>query len=202
MGLEVINGLIKILVIFFIFGVVFTPSASAWHWNTHKNIAEGIYNSMPADVQHNLNLSEMRIGAAAPDLVFKDNKYKGHRYPKTYLKAVNWLKKGKTAYQEGYYNNASYCFGVASHYISDSYVAPHCANSSKSAHRYYEKRAKNMKPSAVCYMNESLKSSLAEAYKTGEARWGTWLENRNMTLVQQDLNNATSIAYSAIRKNV
>jgi len=182
--------------------MVFAPSASAWHWNTHKNIAEGIYYSMPVDIQHNLNLSEMKRGAAAPDLVFKDNKYKGHRYPKTYVKAENWLEKGKIAYQEGNYSYASYCFGVSSHYITDSYVAPHCTDSSKSDHRSYEKKSKNMKPSAEGYRNESLKSSLAEAYKTGETRWNLWLEKGNMTLVQQDLNNATSIAYSAIRKNV
>ena len=156
------------------------------------------------------------MGAAAPDKIFKDGKYGNHKYPKSYKLAESWLKNGKTAYQEGNYNYASYCFGVASHYISDSYVVTHCANISKSDHRDYEKRSKEMKPSAIWYRedqfeeinfsvtghNESLKSKLAEAYKTGETRWDMWIEKRSMALVQLDLDTATTIAYNAIRKCV
>jgi hypothetical protein len=213
---KAINGLIKSLVIFFIVIMVFSPTASAWHVITHENIAEKIYYSMPPNVQHNLNLSEMRRGAAAPDLIFKDSKDGGHKYPKSYQKAENWLKKGKTAYHEGNYNHASYCFGIASHYISDSYVVTHCANISKSDHKDYERRSKGMKPSTVWYMgnqfkdidpsvagyNENLKSELAEAYETGETRWNMWIEKRNMALVQLNLDKATGIAYGAIRECV
>lgn len=217
MVVEVIKGLITILVIFFIFILVFTPSASAWYVTTHGNIAEKIYYSMPAHVQQNLNLSEMRRGAAAPDLIFKDSQYGYHSYPKSYEKAEYWLKQGETAYQNGKYTNASYSFGVASHYISDSYVAPHCANISKYDHIDYENKSKEMGPSALyaeyenqsinmkyvlLCMNESLKLELTDAYKTGETRWNIWFETRNMTLVQQDLDNATSISYNAIRNRV
>ena len=196
--------------------MLFSPSASAWHVVTHENIAEKIYYSMPHNVQHNLNLSEIRMGAAAPDLIFKDSKDGGHKYPKSYQKAENWLKKGKTAYQKGDCNYASYCFGVASHYISDSYVVTHCANISKLNHKDYERRSKEMKPSTVWYMgnqfkdinpsvagyNENLKSELAETYKTGETRWNMWIEKRNMALVQLNLDKATGIAYGAIIKCV
>ena len=71
-----------------------------------------------------------------------------------------------------------------------------------------------MKPSTVWYRddqfddlifsvvghNESLKSKLAEAYKTGEKRWDMWIEKRSRALVQLDLDNAAMIAYNAIRK--
>lgn len=214
--MKAINGLIKSLVILFIVIMVFSPSVSAWHVITHENIAEKIYDSMPLNVQHNLNLNEMRRGAAAPDLIFKDSKDGGHKYPKSYQKAENWLKKGKTAYQEGNYNYASYCFGIASHYISDSYVVTHCANISKSDHKDYERRYKEMKPSAIWYRedqfegmdfyvaghNESLKSKLAEAYKNGETRWDMWIEKKNRALVQLNLDNAAVIAYNAIRECV
>lgn len=214
--IEVIRGLIKSLIILLVVSLVFSPSASAWHVVTHKTIAEKIYYAMPLNVQYNLNLSEMERGAVAPDRIFKDSKYGNHRYPKSYKLAESWLKNGKTAYHEGNYNYASYCFGVASHYISDSYVVTHCANISKSDHRDYEKQSKEMKPSAIWYRedqfedinfsvaghNKSLKSKLTEAYKTGETRWGMWIEKRSMDLVQLDLDNATVIAYNAIRKCV
>ena len=197
-------------------GLVFSPPASAWHVVTHENIAEKIYYAMPLNVQHNLNLSEMQRGAAAPDLIFKDGGDGGHKYPKSYEKAIKWLKKGKTAYQDKDYKYASFCFGVASHYISDSYVVTHCANISKSDHIDYENWSIEMKPSTVWYRedqfkdlnfsvvghNESLKSKLAEAYKTGETRWDMWIEKRSMALVQLDLDYAAMIAYNAIRKCV
>ena len=73
-----------------------------------------------------------------------------------------------------------------------------------------------MEPSAIWYRedqfedinfsvarhDESLKSKLTEAYKTGKTRWDMWIEKRSMALVQLDLDNATVIAYNAIRKCV
>lgn len=213
--IEVTRRLINSLIILLVVSLIFSPSASAWHVVTHITIAEKIYCAMPLNVQYNLNLSEMERGAAAPDRIFKDGKYGNHRYPKSYKLAESWLKNGKTAYHDGNYNYASYCFGVASHYISDSYVVTHCANISKSDHRDYEKQSKYMKPAiwyredqfedlnfSVVRHNESLKSKLAEAYKTGETRWNLWIEKRNMALVQLDLDNAAMIAYNTIRKSV
>lgn len=213
---EVIGEITKGLIILIVVIMVFSPSASAWHVITHESIAEKIYYAMPLNVQYNLNLSEMRVGAAAPDLIFKDGGNGGHKYPKSYEKAIKWLKKGKTAYHKGNYNYASYCFGVASHYISDSYVVAHCANIGKSDHKNYEKQSKEMKPSTIWYRedqfkdinfsvvghNESLNSKLTEAYKTGETRWDMWIEKRSMALVQLDLDNAAVIAYNTIMECV
>lgn len=214
--IEVIREITKSLIVLIVVSLIFSPSVSAWHVITHESIAEKIYYEMPLNVQYNLNLSEMRVGAAAPDLIFKDGENGGHKYPKSYQKAIKWLKKGKTAYREVKYNYASFCFGVASHYISDSYVVTHCANISKLDHVYYEKVAKEMKPSAVWYMgnqikgmnpsiaghNHRLKSELTEAHKTGETRWGMWIEKKDRGLVQLDLDNAAVIAYNAIRECV
>src|SRR3989344_4367570 len=92
-----------------------------WVWETHQMFAEKTYNSMPSDLREKLNLTAMKEGAIAPDKDFHDNIK--HHYPPSYELALKWLNFSCDADCD--YNNIIYNFGVASHYISDSFVAPH-----------------------------------------------------------------------------
>ncbi len=122
---------IYLLICFTISSLVFAPAADAWSWTTHSDIVDVVYNGLPPEVQKNLNLQTMKDASNEPDEVFKD--YTLHNYPNSYGKAKSWLDKGKAAYDKGDYNEASYDYGVASHYISDSFSAPHCVSKEKSS---------------------------------------------------------------------
>ena len=171
--------------------------AAAWSGETHQSIASQIYYSLPLSVQHNLNLSEMKRGAVAPDYVFQD--MVDHVYPNSYPKAVNWLKAGKSAYKSGNYKYASYCFGVASHYIEDTFSAPHCyVGETHDQHVAYEKQATTMRPS-LRYVSGTIRYIMSSGYLQGKSDMKTWLKTRSSSIVQKDLNSGASAAYSMIR---
>ena len=189
--------IINFLIVLMVFSLAFTPSASAWTWKTHSDIVDNVYYSMPANVKSKLNLNIMRDGSNDPDEKFHD--MRSHSYPGSYKKANTWLNKGKAAYRSGNYRYASYCFGVASHYISDTFSAPHCVSGEKSSqHSAYENQAKYLKPS-VWYTGGSLKSNMLYGYKSGKISWKNWSKSKNKKTVQNDLNRATVVTYSAIR---
>ncbi|WP_245837429.1 MULTISPECIES: zinc dependent phospholipase C family protein [Methanobacterium] len=174
--------------------------AAAWSGQTHQTMASQIYNSLPLSVQHNLNLNEMKRGAVAPDNVFKDQT--NHLYPKSYPKAVSWLKAGRSAYRSGNYKYASYCFGVASHYIEDTFSAPHCyVGETHNQHVAYEKQSNNMKPS-VRYVSGTIRYIMSSGYLQGKKDMKTWLKTRSSSIVRKDLNSGASAAYSMIRNCV
>ena len=174
---------------------------SAWGLQTHENIASQVYYSLPVSVQHKLNLNEMKEGSIAPDVVFKDNTK--HVYPASVAPAQLWLNRGKIAYMARNYNYASYCFGVASHYISDSYSAPHCVLGEADAlHAAYEKQGLSMTPVVVYRPGESVKSLLSYGYRQGQIDWKLWLKNQNTGITRIDLNHAGSAAYTLIRNYI
>lgn len=151
-------------------------------------------------VQHHLNLNEMKKGSIAPDTVFQDQI--NHLYPNSYPKAVSWLKAGRTAYRSGNYNYASYCFGVASHYITDTFAAPHCyRGETHDQHVAYEQQATNMRPS-IRYMSGTIRYILSSGYIQGNKDMKTWFKTKSSVIVQKDLNNGASAAYSMIRNCV
>lgn len=155
---------------------------------------------MPVSVQHKLNLKIMEDASNDPDQIFHDTRC--HSYPSSYKKANTWLNKGKVAYRNHNYKYASYCFGIASHYISDTYSAPHTVSGeSSSLHSKYENQAKYMKPS-VGYMSGNLQSRLYYGYKTGKVSWKNWSKSKNSAIVRNDLNRATAATYSSIRNCV
>ena len=175
--------------------------AAAWSPQTHYDIASKVYYSLPLSVQHNLNLSELKRGAIAPDAVFKD--FTDHQYSRSVPKAQQWLNNGKAAYKSKNYKYASYCYGVAIHYISDSFAAPHCIYGESAAqHKAYENQATGMKPT-IKYTSGSLKSLLSSGYYQGNTDWRLWiLGTRSPSISQRDLNSAGSVAYSMVRNCV
>lgn len=172
--------------------------AAAWDVQNHQDIASKVYYSLPQSVQHNLNLNEMKRGSIAPDVVFKDYN-PNHQYPASATQAQIWINKAKKAYKNKDYKYASYCFGVASHYITDTFSAPHAvAGETLAQHVAYENQAIKMKPS-IRYKSGSLSSLLRYGYLQGRQDWSLWLKTKSKSIPQRDLNNAGSAAYSIIR---
>jgi hypothetical protein len=141
----------------------------------------------------------MKEGSNDPDFKFFDFKY--HSYPNSYGKAEEWLNRGQYYYKIGDYNYASYCYGVASHYIADSFSAPHCAGASGSNHVLYEAKASFLKPEVI-QSNEDLNSAMIDGSSSGKADWDDWLKSKNDSDIQNDLNKATSASNNAIRSSI
>ncbi|WP_414469649.1 zinc dependent phospholipase C family protein [Methanobacterium sp. ACI-7] len=170
-------------------------AVSAWNWNTHQEIVESNYNSMPVNIKQNLNLDAMKEGSDDPDFRFLDFKY--HGYPNSYGKAEEWLNKGQYYYKNGDYYYASYCYGVASHYITDTFSGPHSANYSGADHVLYETRASFLTPQVI-QSSGDLSSSMSEGSLNGKSNWNRWLNSKDDSIIQNDLNKATSVSHNAI----
>jgi len=191
--------ILNIFCIISVLSLILLPCDFAWTWSTHSQIVEKIYESLPTSIQKNLDLNEMKDGSNDPDEKFHD--FSNHNYPNSYYKANEWLKKGKIAYNNKNYYFASYCYGVASHYISDTYSAPHSANDKSYLHSIYENQANKLK-SSISYFNNDLYTSMKQGDAQGEKDWSNWKKTRKSSIVQNDLNRATSATYLAIKNSI
>ncbi len=154
----------------------------------------------PLNVQGKLDLNMMRDGSNDPDEKFHDFTF--HSYPKSYEKAKYWLDQGKAAYDMGDYSNASYDYGVATHYISDTFSAPHGVSRESSAdHSKYEDHAKKLTPVAT-YSQGDLNTMLADGKNNGAASWSSWLQTKDDTIIQNDLNRGASATLSAVKDSI
>lgn len=190
MKTPILTSIFLILVLF-----IQIPAASAWNWNTHQEIVENNYNSLPTDIKQNLNLDAMKDGSDDPDFKFFDFKY--HSYPNSYGKADEWLNRGQEHYKNGDYYYASYCYGVASHYIADSFAAPHCAGVSGPDHTLYEAQASFLRPE-MTNSNGDLNSVMSEGVLSGKSDWNDWLKTKSNLDIQNDMNKATGASYASI----
>lgn len=180
--------------------LIFLQPCFAWKWTTHSRIVDQTYKSMPYSIKKHLNLAAMRDGSNDPDQKFRD--FRAHSFSSSYTRATKWLTKGKNAYHAKNYYYASYCFGVASHYISDTYSAPHCVSGESSyMHTKYETQGNKLTPK-VTYSSTKLYNWMRTGYYTGKTHWNTWKNTKNTKIVQYDLNRGTSASYSAIRKTI
>ena len=200
MKLQLVIVLRKSLVfvsLFLAVSLMLAPCAFAWTWTTHSKVVDVVYYNMPSDKRNNLNLAGMRDGSNDPDEKFHD--YTLHSFPRSYDKAMTWLRKGRSAYQSKDYYYASYCFGVASHYISDTCSAPHCVSGESSySHSKYEDQASSMTPKLVSYSG-SLYNLMQQGYLKGKGDWNYWTATNSQAVVQADLNRGTSFSYLAIK---
>lgn len=195
-----IKKLFNILITILIIVLLTAPSAEAWNIQTHIEMMDEVYHALPADVQRNLNLSIMENATTDLDKKYRDFGY--HSYPKSYDEAVTWLNKGKAAYDKGDYDKASYDYGVAIHYISDTFSAPHgVSDESPSEHSHYEDMALNLKPN-ITYKEGDLQTQMQQGYINGGKNWNEWLTTRNSSIIQGNLNNGTSVSYYAIRNSI
>jgi hypothetical protein len=190
----------RIFLILIIITLSTIPSSFAWSWETHSQIIDTVYHGLPSDVQKNLNLELMKNASNDPDEKFKDFTY--HSYPKSYEKAKIWLDNGKTAYDKGEYAEASTDYGIASHYISDTFSAPHCVSKeSSSDHSSYENQGSKLTPTAT-YKGGDLKTLMENGFTQGGTSWNHWLETKNTNIVQNNLNDAASVTLSAISNSI
>ncbi len=188
------------ILFFYLMVMVLLAPAEAWYGPTHEQIADEIYYNLPENISTNLNQEAFQSGSVAPDFVFRD--YLFHIYPFSYIKARLHLHQGAFYYQQGDYYQASYNLGVASHYITDSLSAFHRINAyNQKDHNEYEEQALLLKPQ-VEYIPEGLLISLSRGFIQGEVSWRTWILSRNPEITQRDLDNASSIAYSEIKRSL
>jgi hypothetical protein len=192
---KILTGLLLVMM----FALVQAPTSVAWTSVTHDDIVDEVYSSLPLDAQHNLNLEIMRSASDDPDFKFFDYRY--HHYPASYAKADYWLVQGQLSYEAGDYEQASYSFGVASHYISDSFDAPHCLSGTTGYHTLYELQATALNPH-ITFKSGNLKSLMANGHIKGEYSWNSWMTSRNPSYVQADLNRATSACFVGINNRI
>ena len=186
----------RIIILLLAMTLIFAPTSSAWNGKTHSNIVDQVYHSMPASLQSKLNLNAMRDGSNDPDQVFHDTR--DHSYPFSYTKAIYYLKLGKSYYNQENYIKASKDFGIASHYISDTFSAPHCVSREKSSlHQSYERKADKLTPHTTSVKGD-LNTLLKNGKITGKSDWNHWIKSKNTYYVQKDLNKAASVTFFAI----
>jgi hypothetical protein len=193
----------KALIMIAFFAIIFIVQlqpAAAWSVPTHYEIVEKTYHALPLEVQSKLSLQRMYEGCEDPDLKFLDYPY--HKYPANQANVDYWLNRGKIDYQNGDYNDASYSFGVASHYISDGCCAPHCVNNaSHDYHFFYELRALVLEPK-INYVDGDIHSIMLNYYEKGKDSWQGWISNKSDFYIQNDLDRSVSASYIAINESV
>jgi len=173
---------------------------SAWAAPNHYEIAKEVYYTLPADAQDKLDLSKMYDGADDPDYKFFDYEY--HRYPASEEKINYWLLEGREYYQNGDYKQASYCFGVATHYISDSVCPPHSGGGhSGYEHTKFELQALVLTPH-ITDTAGNLHSELTVTNQMSGNAWEQWLENDDYEYIQQCLDKAADLSYQGVNSAV
>ena len=138
MDLKNMNSVLRLLVVISIASTLTIGLSSGWNsgiGKTHEHIAAKLYSDMPANIKKKLDISEMKKGASYPDKLDAGKKYR-HSYPASVNLVEKNLKEAMTYYHKArnaktaterakYYKQESYHLGMASHYISDTFTAPH-----------------------------------------------------------------------------
>jgi hypothetical protein len=191
---------LRVGMLFIVVCLIFAPVSTAWTWNSHSKIVDSTYYSLPTYVQSKLSLTAMRDGSNDPDEIFHDNRV--HSYPYSYNKAVYYLNQGSTYYKLKKYALASKSFGIASHYISDSFSAPHCVSGETSSqHSSYENQASKLTPH-VTFKSGGLNTLMQSGYNSGKIDWSNWIKTRYSYYPQKDLNLAASVTAKAIKNSL
>ena len=155
-----INVLITLLL------VLSSTNVIAWDCQTHQNIVERVYNSLPKDL--NLSLEDLKEGSIIPDKAFHDNKL--HNYPPA--------------------------FGIATHYITDSFSAPHYIKGESSyQHAAYEERG-YLRLNEYCRVDINISEGLSKSPEGGKL-WNEWLQTDSDKIPEKAVNKATKIVYLA-----
>lgn len=171
----------------FIF-LLLAPSVLAWDYEGHELIVDYVYYS--TDMQFKgFNLSRLEEGAVAPDKVFRDQRR--HHYPDSFSLALLWLNNN---------SDASFNFGVASHYMSDSFASPHYIKGEKySDHASFERQARNIYLECKAY-NFDLEKDLKKG-SSNYKDWKPWLISKSKNIPEKEINDAAKLVLSvAIKK--
>jgi hypothetical protein len=177
----------KPILLIFVF-ILLAINAGAWNSKTHESLVENIYFSMPENLQAKLNLSAMKYGSTAPDLVFHDTVR--HHYPPSQEIAYKYLQNISDL------ETFSYNFGVAAHYITDSFVAPHSVSGEDGAlHSKFEKQVNGYAMQSRC---GNYNFTLNDLYIAAENKkeWYIWLEKQDSAIPQKELEQAQQFLFS------
>jgi hypothetical protein len=180
---------------FIILFLLLISSVDAWNFKGHQSIVEIVYYASDFKLQEKLNLTLLKEGAIVPDHVFHDVRL--HHYPPSYNLAEKWLNSAKEEYDNKNYNNASYSFGVASHYISDSFIAPHyISREPGSLHSEFETQAiKNFNEKIKCYKTKiNLNETLFNGTKNKDD-WILWTLSKNETIPKREYLHALNATF-------
>ncbi len=165
---------------------------SAWNWETHQALTEAFYYSVDATTQQRLNLTALQEGSVAPDKVFRD--FRRHSYPYSLERALYWLDEMKKTNDV---REQSYAFGVATHYIADSFSAPHnVAGERYRDHAQYEDQASEDYVYVACANRPyDLAEELGAATEESET-WQTWLRTKNKSYPFRAVADAMDLVYA------
>lgn len=167
------------------------PAVNAWNWDTHQNIIEYVYLNLPPEKQQQLNLTKLREGAVMPDRDFKDHKL--HHYPKSLEEAKRWLNND---------TDLSLSLGIASHYITDSFAAPHNVFGEKySQHAQFENQVRYYYPNVDCEDYGYSIDDLGISTENSED-WDKWLKTKNNKIPQKEVDEAEKFLFSIILKKL
>lgn len=168
-----------------------------WCKPGHASVAEVIYNAFPKNIKTNLDVEAMIDGSNDPDEKFKDTAT--HHYPASYKRAIKWLNDGKLNYDSKNYKRSSYCFGVASHYISDTFSAPHCVKGEPNkVHHKFEIVDDDYTPN-VEFISGDLETLMKKGNEQGKIDWKNWEKTKNPSIPHTEADIGASVAYSAIK---
>lgn len=164
-----------------------------WKGTVHISAVDSIYYSMPPSLKEKINLSLMETASIAPDRVYKD--FASHKYPYSYNKTRLLLEQAKRSYKNQDFNNASYSFGLASHYMLDSFDAPHyIVKETSKMHNEFESVSLN---AFVDCKNYDLPLSSMNYRESGKKDWTAWLETKNSSIQERELEAAMKLLYSS-----
>ena len=171
--------------------LLFIPVANAWKADTHKNIIEYIYLNLPSESQNKLNLTKLKDGSVIPDRDFKD--HKRHSYPNSLYEAKKWLENN---------DDLSLSLGIASHYITDSFAAPHNVRGEDYyLHAAFEGQVKNYYPNIKCGDYGFSLEDLNKVTKNSRD-WHLWLNSKNKKIPQKEVDESTKFLFSIILKKL
>lgn len=167
------------------------PAVHAWKADTHKNIIEYVYLNLPEEAQSRLNLEKLKEGAVMPDRDFKD--FRNHHHPNSLREAQKWLNNN---------TDLSLNLGIASHYITDSFAAPHnIAGEKYSDHNYFEQQVRYYYPDSGCMDYGFNLDDLKIAVKN-KKDWNLWLRTKDKTMPQREVEESTRFLFSIVLKKL
>ena len=170
------------------------PFIVGWDWVTHPDIAEAVYYQMPYELKFKLDPGLIREGSIMPDSVFHDNRL--HHYPPSYNLTLFWLNKSVNYLKINDSDNASLAFGIASHYITDSYAAPHyISKEDPKLHSLYEKQARLNNTKLKCSeTNVSIKNLLYVGSFEADT-WLSWIASKDSKIpISASLKSADALS--------
>ncbi len=177
----------KPILLIFVF-IILAINVNAWNSKTHESLVENVYYSMPENLQNKLNLTELKYGSTSPDLVFHDTVR--HHYPPSQDLAYKYLSNIKNI------SDFSYNFGVASHYITDSFVAPHSVSGEDGTlHTKFEKQVNNYTIKTICGNYNFTLNDLYIGAENGK-EWYIWLDKQDPGIPEKELEQSQQFLFS------